>query len=233
MHPAIAHLKAFIEGKPGLQRWKVWFEENSDTLGQLLSRGQFLRLKFNPFEEIPKILADHGLGFTPSVYYRWPEWDEAGPTGAPRVAPTHEQVATVLMKFQGMLREPHVRKDTLRSAGSCQPPSSLYVRGECGSVKELTVSAVWLVDLDAIRTLPADVPLPDEPEDGAFNPEANLPPPRFFRYGRGGFCFTPDCKKVLWNWQIGPLFGHGSVYEVEQAVDGSFYLTNERMRWIS
>jgi hypothetical protein len=231
MHP-IAHLKAFIEGKPGLQGWKAWFEENSQVLGGLLSRGQFLRLKFKPFEEIPRILTDHGLTFTPSDYYQWPEWDEAGPRGHPRVAPTSEQVATVLNKFQEMLRGLH-GADMLSSPGFCQPPSSLYVRGECRSVEELKVQAVWLVDLNEITPVDVNDPIPDAETDGTFNPETNLGLPTYYRKGQGGFCFTPDCKKVFWSWQVGPLFGHGSVYDMEQAVDGSFHLTNERMEWIS
>src|SRR2546430_11662238 len=228
----IAHLKAFIEGKPGLQRWKVWFAENSHELGQLLSRGQFLRLKFKPLEEIPRILTDHGLTFTPSDYYQWPEWDEAGPKRHPRVAPTSEQVATVLNQFQERLREMHVHADELGPPGS-SPPSSLYVQGECRSVEELRVEAVWLVDLSDITPLAINAAIPGEEPDGRSNPETTCRMPHYFRHGQGAFCFTPDGKKVLWSWQIGPLFGHGSVYDMEQAVDGSFHLTNERMQWIS
>jgi hypothetical protein len=228
----IAHLKAFIEGKPGLQRWKIWFEENSQELGRLLSRGQFLRLKFKPFEEIPKILADHGLTFAPSDYYQWPEWDEAGQTGHPRLAPTSEQVAKVLNKFQERLREVHVHADKLGPPGS-SPPSSLYVQGECRSAEELRVEAVWLVALSDITPVAINAAIPGEEPDGRSNPETTRRMPRYFRHGQGAFCFTPDCKKVLWSWQIGPLFGHCSVYDVVQAVDGSLCLTNGSMRWIS
>src|SRR5262245_61549789 len=71
MIPEFTHLKAVIEGQPGLARWKEWLEEHGGALERLLSRGQMLRLRHYPTKEIPKILREHGVPFVPSDFYEW------------------------------------------------------------------------------------------------------------------------------------------------------------------
>ena len=225
MNHELAYLKAFIEGEAGLQPWGGWCEQHRPALERLLSRGQFLRLKFSPFVEIPKILRDHGLTFIPSDYYQWPHWDETGPTGAPRLAPTSKHIATVLNKFQQMLCELHVFSLNPGESGFDEPPSDLYVsQTACRTFgwAPPTVLAAWLVDLDEIRPIHINAPEPEAEADGSF-----------FRHGYGLFSFTPDSKKVFWGWQVGPLFGHCSIYDVVQSSAGAFCLINERLRTIS
>ncbi len=63
MNPLLKYLKAIIEGESELQPWSSWFEDNKNALSSLLSRGAYLRLKHNPIQEIPNVLASHGIPF--------------------------------------------------------------------------------------------------------------------------------------------------------------------------
>lgn len=67
----LAHLKAVVEGRPGLSGWKQWLDAHEEALGQIFSRGQMLRLRHYPMKEIPKILREHSIDFTPSDFYEW------------------------------------------------------------------------------------------------------------------------------------------------------------------
>ena len=71
----LTHLKAVIEGQPGLQRWREWFARHGPALESILTRGQLLRLKRYPTKEIPRILEAHGVAFTRSDFYEWLDFD--------------------------------------------------------------------------------------------------------------------------------------------------------------
>lgn len=71
----LRYLKAVIEGKRDLPRWKDWLDEHGSALEAKLSRGQVLRLRYHPTEEIPQILRDHGIDFERSDAYEWLDVD--------------------------------------------------------------------------------------------------------------------------------------------------------------
>ena len=75
MIPELTYLKAVIEGQPDLPRWREWFAQHSSALESILTRGQVLRLRYHPTKEIPKILVEHGVSFTPSDFYEWLDSD--------------------------------------------------------------------------------------------------------------------------------------------------------------
>jgi len=60
-----------IEGKPNLPHWRKWCEEHEPTLERSFARGRFLRLKYHPMTEIPRILEECGIKFVRSEEYEW------------------------------------------------------------------------------------------------------------------------------------------------------------------
>lgn len=71
----LTHLKAVIEGHPGLPHWKQWLDEHGDALGRLFSPGQMLRLRYHPMKEIPRILREHSIEFVQSDTFEWLDSD--------------------------------------------------------------------------------------------------------------------------------------------------------------
>jgi hypothetical protein len=129
---------------------------------------------------------------------------------------------TVLKQCQATLRELCVLSGDPHFDG--EPPASAYVAHLACTTAWLAQPAVlarWLVDVDVIRTIAINAPGPSARTHGAF-----------FGHGEGSFCFTPDCKRVLINWLVGPLFGQGCVCDLAQLQDGTFCLTNEHLQWI-
>ena len=69
MEPQLAYLKSVIEGVPGIEPWKAWFERNDSELQRGLPRTTYLDLKLNRISAIPAILAAHGIEFVRSDRY--------------------------------------------------------------------------------------------------------------------------------------------------------------------
>jgi len=92
MNPLLEHLKAVIEGVPNLPRWRDWFADHQSDLGQLISRGQLLRLRYYPTKEIPAVLQHHSIQFVPSDHYEWLDADSS--SGRCRDCGAHIQRAT-------------------------------------------------------------------------------------------------------------------------------------------
>src|SRR6516164_1676197 len=93
MIPELTHLKAVIEGQPGLPRWKQWLDVHSGALERLVSPGQMLRLRHYPIKEIPKILREHAIHFVQSDFYEWLDSDSA--SGRCQECGTHWSAAVV------------------------------------------------------------------------------------------------------------------------------------------
>jgi len=69
MEPQLAYLKSVIEGLPGIERWKAWFERNDGGLQRGLGRTRYLDLKVNRIEAIPRILTARDIKFVRSDRY--------------------------------------------------------------------------------------------------------------------------------------------------------------------
>ncbi len=69
MEPQLAYLKSVIEGVPGIEPWKAWFERNDGELQRGLGRTRYLDLKLNRIEAIPRILTARGIEFVQSDRY--------------------------------------------------------------------------------------------------------------------------------------------------------------------
>lgn len=219
MSEVIDHLKGFIEGKPGYWPWKRWVDANRFELEVALSRGSMLRLKMVPFEEIPKVLKGLGIPFIESDYYRWPEWDEQGPTSPTRRNPTDEEVSSVLQHCQKALIELQNKARSLESFGNS--PNSLFVQRVDGLARSELPSPsgeAWLVQSDSIKPVALNSPGRVADVDGIF-----------YSYGRGSFSFTPDCKKLTSRWSLGPQFGRVSGWDMVRSAEGALELCNERV----
>lgn len=71
MQVQLAYLKSVVEGAPDIESWQAWFPRNADSLGNLLSRTEFLQLKLNRIKAIPAILNRFGISFTASDRYEY------------------------------------------------------------------------------------------------------------------------------------------------------------------
>ena len=69
MEPQLAYLKSVIEGVPGIEPWKAWFDRNDGELRRGLGRTRYLDLKLNRIEAIPRILSARGIEFVRSDRY--------------------------------------------------------------------------------------------------------------------------------------------------------------------
>ena len=71
MDERLAYLKAVIEGHPDIEPWVLWCVRNDQGLASMLSRGEYLRLKFGRIKAIPELLQKYGIPYTPSDRYDW------------------------------------------------------------------------------------------------------------------------------------------------------------------
>jgi len=69
MESQLAYLKSVIEGAPGIEPWKAWFERNDAELQRGLGRTRYLDLKINRIEAIPRILSARRIEFVRSDRY--------------------------------------------------------------------------------------------------------------------------------------------------------------------
>ncbi len=71
MQEQLSYLKAVIEGAPDIEPWVRWFPRNDEVLQAGLTRTEYLHLKLERINAIPKILARFGIGFVISDRYDW------------------------------------------------------------------------------------------------------------------------------------------------------------------
>lgn len=71
MDAQLTYLKSVIEGVPGIEPWKAWFDRNDAELQHGLSRSTYLNLKLNRIKAIPPILTAHGIEFVASDRYAY------------------------------------------------------------------------------------------------------------------------------------------------------------------
>lgn len=65
----LAYFKSLFEGRAAIS-WNAWFKLHEHELSQLLSRVDFLRLKFEKLDEAEKLLNNAGISFTKSPQAR-------------------------------------------------------------------------------------------------------------------------------------------------------------------
>ena len=59
--PVIDSMKAFVEGQKSWSAWPLWYSVNARQLSRLLPRDLMRRLRENPSEVLPELLAERGV----------------------------------------------------------------------------------------------------------------------------------------------------------------------------
>lgn len=101
---SIDYFHIIAEGQDA-EPWDEWWGRNSEQLEAELPRGQFLRFRIKPFDEICTMLEQRGIGFTKSTRYvnirasRFPlnhDPIESDPEVQPLFQAAHERVEQLL-----------------------------------------------------------------------------------------------------------------------------------------
>lgn len=67
----IPYFKSLIKGEKGIRNWYEWWTENEKLLENILSRGDYLRWKIYPIQEIEKFLKESNVLFQRRYRYFW------------------------------------------------------------------------------------------------------------------------------------------------------------------
>lgn len=67
----IPYFKSLIKGEKGIRNWYEWWTENEKLLENILSRGDYLRWKIYPIQEIEKFLKESNALFQRGYRYFW------------------------------------------------------------------------------------------------------------------------------------------------------------------
>lgn len=74
-HEILVFLKSVVEGDDAGFAWHQWIARNELLLEDLLSPGEFLRLKFHPLSEAAQILETRAVSFLKSDRFEWLDID--------------------------------------------------------------------------------------------------------------------------------------------------------------
>ncbi|WP_036095353.1 hypothetical protein [Leptospira weilii] len=71
----IPYFKSLIEGEKDIRNWYEWLDENEKLLEKILSRGEYLRWKIYPIQEMEKFLRESKISFRRGYRYLWIDSD--------------------------------------------------------------------------------------------------------------------------------------------------------------
>ncbi|EMJ94118.1 hypothetical protein [Leptospira alstonii] len=71
----VPYFKSLIAGEKNIRNWYEWWEENEKLLEKIFSRGEYLRWKIYPIQEVEKFLRESNIPFQRGYRYLWIDSD--------------------------------------------------------------------------------------------------------------------------------------------------------------
>jgi hypothetical protein len=103
----IEYFRALVEQRPSAERWHIWWEAHQSDVERLLTRGVYLRLTYEPVQEIFAILEAAGFSYAMTLPYRNPKFHRPDPIPAAwlvsRSSMTEVETARNPIDLQGAL----------------------------------------------------------------------------------------------------------------------------------
>ena len=135
-------------------------------------------------------------------------------------------IKLVLVECQNILRELHCSAKEMDADYYGNPPKGVIVqyhdKFDLKGFKNGNLISVWKITLDDIISI----------EDLTIEPATQPVDRMYYKEGRILFAINIEKKKIVLEWQVGPRYGRGFIYNIEGS-NNEFSILVDKLLWVS